>query len=203
MLNIALQKLSAEEEHLHRLIAIEARRAQDLKDAVSSFEAYRFAFLCEKQRIPGLDLKRIDETLGELGQAAAGDKSTPADAFLYSVKEFGVLSDEPKHLMFCKDTVQTARLRVEALSRALFKAAAVQARGATPAFLSDLRRAQEDQRYSIVASSLEARAYQTLVNTGIRRLALLHSGGIKPEQIAQLAFQAGQLAGVSLIAVKQ
>jgi len=92
---------------------------------------------------------------------------------------------------------------VQRLARALFQAASVQARAETPEYMAELRRAQEAQRYSIVLSSIEARAYETLVNTGVHRLAMLHAGGIKPEQIAQLVFQAGQLAGISVIASLQ
>lgn len=203
MLKIALQKLVAEEEHLQRLLAIEARRAHDLEDAATSFEQYRFALQCEGARNPGLDLMRIDQSLRELGQAAAADSSSASARFLYSSKEAQVFGDPPKHLQFCAAEAQPPGMRAEALARALFQAAAVQDRGNTPELFAELRRAQEQQRYSIVASSLEARAYETLVNTGVRRLAMLHAGGIKPEQVAQLIYQAGQLTGVSVIAFKQ
>ena len=204
MLKIAVLKLVAQEEHLKRLIAIEARRAREIEDAVASFELYRTALMCERQRNSGLDLKRIDDSLRELGQSAASDKSTPSDGYLYTEKRVNVSSDDQvKFLNFCKGTAAPMRQRLEALARALFQAAAVQTRGATPEYLAELRRAQEQQRYSIVQSSLEARAYETLVETGVRRLALLHAGGIKPSEIAQLVYQAGQLAGVSVIAVKQ
>ena len=204
MLNIALRKLMAEEEHLQRLLSIEARRAHELEDAATSFEEYRRTLMCEGLRNPGLDLKRIDESLRELGQTAATDKSAGLEYYRYTAEERQLLGGtEEEHLKFCEVKTQPVRLRIEALSRALFQAAAVQDRGATPELFAQLRRAQEQQRYSIVISSLEARSYETLVNTGVRRLAMLHAGGIKPEQIAQLIYQAGQLTGVSVIAFKQ
>ena len=203
MLKIAVLKLAAEEEHLKRLIGIEERRAREIEDAVASFEEYRAVVLCERQRDSAFDLKRIDESLRELGLLAAADKATPADEYIYSRRLFRTLGDEEETLKLCKEGPGPARLRLGAAARALFQAAAVQTRGATPEYLAELRRAQEEQRYSIVQSSLEARAYETLVETGIRRLALLHSGGIKPQEIAQLVYQAGQLTGISVIAVKQ
>ena len=203
MLKITVLKLVAEEEHLGRLVAIEARRACELEDAAESFEEYRDIVICERDRDEGFDLRWIDDSLRELGQSASLDLSNSAPEYLYAAKK-GSLggSGEEKRRAFCKDAVPP-RVRLQSLSRALFQAAAVETRGATPEYLAELRRAQEEQRYSIVQSSLEARAYETLVNTGVQRLALLHAGGIKPAQVAQLVFDAGQLAGVSLIAAKQ
>ncbi|MEO8125781.1 MAG: hypothetical protein ABJF23_01105 [Bryobacteraceae bacterium] len=203
MLKIAVLKLVAEEEHLKRLIGIEERRAREIEDAVLSFEQYQAVMTCERQRDAAIDLKRIDDSLRELGQLAASDKSTPADEYIYSRRLSRALGDDAEIRKLCKEGPGPARLRLDALARALFQAAVVQTRGATPEYLAELRRAQEEQRYSIVQSSLEARAYETLVEAGTRRLALLHAGGIKPAEIAQLVYQAGQLAGIGVIAVKQ
>jgi hypothetical protein len=132
----------------------------------------------------------------------ASDKSTPSDEYLYNAKRENANSDDDVRTL-CKEIPGPARLRLEGLARGLFQAAAVQTRGATPEYLAELRRSQEQQRYSIVQSSLEAQAYETLVEAGVRRLAMLHAGGIKPAEIAQLVYQAGELTGVGVIAVKQ
>ncbi len=66
----------------------------------------------------------------------------------------------------------------------LYDLAALIARGDTPAKLADLRYAQELQAYSIRKSAAEARVYELLVVTGVKRLALYHKGGLKPETVA-------------------
>jgi hypothetical protein len=66
MLKVAVLKLVAEQEHLKRMISIEERRAREIEDAVASFDRYRNAITCERQREPGFDLKRIDDSLRAL-----------------------------------------------------------------------------------------------------------------------------------------
>ncbi|WP_321473560.1 hypothetical protein [uncultured Paludibaculum sp.] len=203
MLKVAVLKLTAQEEHFKRLMAIEARRMRELEAAASAFEEYRDIIRCERQQSLDLDLARIDDSLLEAGTRVGNVGSTVADAYRYSSDLQEVLSTGGDTQRFCREHPAPSRLRVQRLARALFQAASVQARAGTPQYLAELRRAQEEQRYSIIQSSLEARAYETLTNTGVRRLAMLYAGGIKPEQIAQLVFQAGQLAGVSVIAFQQ
>ena len=203
MLKVAALKLAAQEEHFKRLIAIEERRARELNEATRSFEDYREIIMSERTQFPELDLSRIDESLRDAGARVASDRSTPADEYRYATDLFEVLENGGDRVKFYREHPAPSRVRLQRLSRALFQAAAVQARAGTPEYLAELRRAQEAQRYSIVLSSLEARAYETLVNTGVQRLAMLHAGGIKPETIAQLVFQAGQLAGISVIASLQ
>ncbi len=68
--------------------------------------------------------------------------------------------------------------------RALLELGALIARGDTPGKLAELRLAQEAHAYSIRKSAVRARAYELTVTAGVKRLALYHQGGIKPETIA-------------------
>jgi hypothetical protein len=77
---------------------------------------------------------------------------------------------------------------------ALYGAAALAARGTSPAKLAELRLAQEEHRYSIRRSAIMARAYEVTVSTGVKRLVLYYKGGIKPEQIAQIVQAIATLA---------
>jgi hypothetical protein len=201
MMKIAVERLAAEQEHLNRLLEIESRRVKDLEDAASSLFRYRTAVLCAARRHPGLELMEIDGSLRQLGEAAS---QTPVPGFELLHREavelaaLGRAGDDP--LSRCSD--YPLRWTVQQASRALFDAASVEARAEMPGYISALRRAQEEQRYSIVRSAVEARSYQALVRTGVQRLALLHAGGIRPEQLAQLVLQAGQLIGIGAIAAQ-
>jgi hypothetical protein len=201
MLRIALERAAAEQEHLNRLLEIETSRIKDLDDAASSLYRYRNAVLCAGRRHPGLELMEIDTSLRQLGDAASKAPVAGFELLHREALDLDALDkagDDP--LARCSD--YPLKWTVQQASRALYDAAAVEARAETPGYVSALRRAQEEQRYSIVRSALEARSYETLVRTGVHRLALLHAGGIRPEQLAQLVFQAGQLVGIGVIAVK-
>jgi len=84
-------------------------------------------------------------------------------------------------------------------AQALYDAVTLVTRGQTPAGLQALRIAEEEERYSIRASAAEARAYEQLLNSGAQRLALFYSGGIKPETVAQLLFNALSLANLGYL----
>lgn len=84
-------------------------------------------------------------------------------------------------------------------AQALYDATALAARGQTPAALEALRMAQEEERYSIRKSAAEARVYEQLLNGGARRLALFYAGGVKPETVAQLLFNALSLANLGYL----
>lgn len=68
---------------------------------------------------------------------------------------------------------------------ALLNLGAIIARADTPSRLADLRLAQEAHAYSIRKSAVRARAYELTVGAGVKRLALYHKSGIKPERLAQ------------------
>lgn len=68
---------------------------------------------------------------------------------------------------------------------ALLELGALIARGETPDKLAELRLAQEAHAYSIRKSAIRARAYELTVTAGVKRLALYHQGGLKPEVIAE------------------
>lgn len=69
--------------------------------------------------------------------------------------------------------------------RALLELGALIARADTPDKLAELRQAQEAHAYSIRKSAVRARAYELTVTAGVKRLALYHQGGVKPETIAE------------------
>ena len=201
MLKIAVEILEAEQEHLNRLLEIESRRIKDLEDAAAALDRYRLAVLCAARRRPGLELMELDVSLRELGEAASKRPMGGFELLHREAVESEALGKTGADLLAgCSD--YPLRWTVQQASRALFDAVAVEARAETPGYVTALRRAQEEQRYSIVRSALEARGYEALVRTGVHRLALLHSGGIRPEQLAQLVFQAGQLVGIGVIATQ-
>jgi len=84
----------------------------------------------------------------------------------------------------------------------MYNAAALAARDSTPQRLASLRMADEERRYSIRSSAVAARSYETLVSTGVDRLALYYKGGIRPETLAQIATALGTLGIIPTIAVK-
>src|SRR5262249_29916769 len=67
----------------------------------------------------------------------------------------------------------------------LFELSALISRGSTPTTLAELRYAQEQHAYSIRKSAAHSRAYELMVSTGVKRLALYHKGGVKPEVLAE------------------
>jgi len=84
----------------------------------------------------------------------------------------------------------------------VYNAAALAARDTTPQRLASLRLADEERRYSVRSSAVVARSYETLVSTGVDRLALYYKGGIRPETLAQIATALGTLGIIPTIAVK-
>ena len=81
----------------------------------------------------------------------------------------------------------------------LYDAVALVSHGETPAKLATLREVQEEERYSIRKSAAEARSYEQILNSGMRRLALFYAGGTKPETVAQLLFNALSLANLGYL----
>jgi len=94
---------------------------------------------------------------------------------------------------------EEARAAVNEQARMLYDAAALASHGETPAALARLRLAQEEERYSIRKSAAEAQAYEDILSTGLRRLALYYAGGLKPEAVAQLLFNALSLANLGYL----
>ena len=92
------------------------------------------------------------------------------------------------------------RERLERALRALYAAAALATRGATPAALADLREAQEERRYSIRRSAVAARAYELALGHGARLLALYYQGGVRPAQVVELIFRLTGIATLPVIA---
>lgn len=91
---------------------------------------------------------------------------------------------------------------VGAMVFVMYNAAALAARDTTPKRLASLRLADEERRYSIRASAVAAQSYETLVSTGVERLATYYKGGIRLETLAQLATALGTLGLIPTIAVK-
>lgn len=84
----------------------------------------------------------------------------------------------------------------------LYNAAALAARDTTPKRLASLRLAEEERRYSIRSSAVAARSYETLVASGVERLANYYKGGLKPETLAQIVNAVATLGLIPTIAVK-
>jgi len=78
------------------------------------------------------------------------------------------------------------RDRLEAMIFALYNAAALAARGATPVHLALLRESSEERALSIRQMAARARLYESLVGTGVERLALFHQRGIRSASLAQI-----------------
>ena len=82
--------------------------------------------------------------------------------------------------------------RLQVMILALYGAAALAARDTTPKRLASLRMTDEEHRYSIRASAVAARSYETLVGTGVERLSNYYKGGIRIESLAQIASALGR-----------
>jgi hypothetical protein len=88
-------------------------------------------------------------------------------------------------IVAANNNVVTHRGMALDFGKALYDLAALIARGDTPALLAELRSAHARRAYSIRKSAVNARAYELIVSAGVKRLALYHKGGVKPETLAQ------------------
>lgn len=79
---------------------------------------------------------------------------------------------------------------LDAALQSAFLASAIAARWNAADLVARLREAQEQHRYSIRRSQLEAHAYEVAIGSGAQRLAMFYKGGIRPEIIAQILYAA-------------
>lgn len=148
-----------------------------------------------------LQTLQVDEehwkTVGAINarrEAEQGDIKDMIDDYRDRAKRFVPSEDEKITITLERMTKGDDRDGLMDAFLALYGAAALAARGTSPARLAELRLAQEEHRYSIRRSAIMARAYEVTVGTGVKRLALYHKGGIKPEQIAQIVQAIATLA---------
>jgi hypothetical protein len=105
-------------------------------------------------------------------------------------------------IIAANNNVVTHRGMALDFGNALYDLAALLARGDTPALLAKLRSAHARRAYSIRKSAVNARAYELIVSAGVKRLALYHKGGVKPETLAQL-IQAISTAAIPPVILSQ
>jgi len=123
--------------------------------------------------------------IAHMGEIKARDDFTAAAGSLGKCKN----SQEAEHalrnvLVLANKNVVAVREMAVNFGSALFDLAALLARRDTPARLAELRFAQATRAYSIRKSAVNARAYELVVGGGVKRLALYHKGGVKPETLA-------------------
>lgn len=90
------------------------------------------------------------------------------------------------------ETIRTAGgpAVLDAALQSAFLASAIAARWNSADLVARLREAQEQHRYSIRRSQLEAHAYEVAIGSGAQRLSMFYKGGIRPEIIAQILYAA-------------
>jgi len=95
------------------------------------------------------------------------------------------------------------RPRLVGLLLTLHKASAAVAQMDAAARLADLRRSDEERRYSIRRSLVNARTYDQTIQAAVERLGLYWKSGIKPGELVQFAFYLANTIAVPAIAIKQ
>lgn len=184
---MALQGLQAREEHLKILAAIYLRRATE--EGSIQYLSDRYASLTSR-------------LWKEVTSPRDPQKKTIAYYRLIDPQAATMTSDDLKAYVSKQsidETIQKLILYHQRTGRAgpqptmlqdtllaLHYAAALAARGDTPKQLATLRAGLECHRYSVRKSAIRARTYELAVSSGVDRLALFYSGGIKPSQVAQL-----------------
>jgi hypothetical protein len=195
--------LQAEAEHLHNVIQISARREAELSDALQIAASLKAGLECiEHGRAqPDADCpirsdrafkpdEQIEVSLRRVLQTAKGARQR---------------ADENQ------DAAAQARLEDEAwrekqivatLLYSLYNASAIASHGETPVRLADLRAAQEEHRYAIRQNAILAHSYETVIASGVQRLALYYKGGVKPEVIAQIVQALATVGLIPTVALK-
>lgn len=180
---IALKSLEVEAEHLKLLAAIEARRGLELADARLLLQQYE-----------GLK----EQLLTDFYQRCFG-LSAPADVNKEHVVETFELARKTSRCEIRNPnsgvtSVLGPRDAVSDVMRLLFTATAIVSRVPRSNALAELRTAEEDHRYSLRRRALQASVYELTMTAGALRLALFYRGGIKPAQLAQLIYNAANIA---------
>ena len=164
LVQVALQRLQLEEEHLKTFADIEARRRADERDISLIYQGMRATMVSQ-----GVATK-------------PGDESTFTPSTSPITDDLTRLANEKK------------LNELATLINVLHQATALVARGSTPAELAAFRLKREEHLYSIRESALMTRAYEATISSGVKRLALYYEGGIKPGQVAALIHTAATVA---------
>jgi hypothetical protein len=95
------------------------------------------------------------------------------------------------------------RERLVALLTALHEASAAVAQMDASSELADIRRSDEERRYAIRRSLVNARTYDQTIQAAVERLGLYWKSGLKPAELAQFAFYVANAIAVPAIALKE
>jgi hypothetical protein len=189
---IAVETLQLEADHWKTVGTIKLRRVEEQESLSSMVREFENRLTKIAEFYPCLDAgslgKSMDQRLIDLKE----EKIEATFAKAIAITTNCPIDGRPRN----KEEVTTY------LFQTLHVAAALSARGETPARLARLRLAQEEHRYSIRQSAVIARGYELALSSGTTRLARYYAGGLKPEKIAQLIYAAATLAIPAVIAGK-
>jgi hypothetical protein len=95
------------------------------------------------------------------------------------------------------------RKRLSALLTVLHEASAAVAQMDAAQSLAELRTSQEERRYSIRQSAVNARTYDATIQAAVERLGLYWKSGLKPAELASFAFYLANTIAIPAIAIQQ
>jgi hypothetical protein len=170
-----LRLLAVETDYLKALARIQARRHLEVNEALNQVQT-------------ALDQMRAQHTYDDKGVLQAG-------LLIDSTEEIEVtLRNAAKD---AQRTGLTWQLQV------LHDAAAVIAQMDAAGVLAEMRTGDEKRRYAIRVSTVNASTYDSTIQAAVGRLALYWKGGVKPGDLAQLAFYLTNTIAIPAIAIKQ
>ncbi len=95
-----------------------------------------------------------------------------------------------------------SRERLTSLLRGLLEAAAALAANDSAIRLEETREGQEERSYNILRSAVNSSVYDQTIQAAVERLAIYYKSGIKPSDLAALAFFITNSVAVPVIAAK-
>lgn len=168
VLKNSLTTLQSEGEHLGNLIRISERRARELKGIKSILDQLRLGLQCV---------------------ADPSKASTHKECNLKGRYQHKGIAESFKQQIQYLNGDSNSDLEFESLCKMVFllyNASAISARGYTPNRLARLRSTMEERAYSLRLSAIQSELYTQIIKNGVQRLALFHSGGLRPRTLAEL-----------------
>jgi hypothetical protein len=189
---IAVETLQLEADHWKTVGEIKLRRVEEQESLSSMVREFDNRLNKIAEFYPCLDASSQNLSVGQRLSALKEEKIEVTLSKTIAVSTKCPVDGKPKD----KEELTTY------LIQTLHIAAALAARGESPAKLAGLRLAQEEHRFSIRQSAVIARGYELAISSGTKRLARYYAGGLKPEKIAQLIYTAATVAIPAVIAEK-
>jgi hypothetical protein len=180
VLQTQVQLLMVNEDHLKQMARIIAQRESDLQDT-------------------RVLLRQVDTEIRYIIDTAMVN---PAEEISKSIADRATAPDTCPRLADRSPNDTSVPCVRAAMLFVLYNAAALAARDTIPNRLASLRLADEERRYSIRESAVAARSYETLISTGVDRLANYYKGGLQPATLAQIATALATLGLIPAVAVK-